>query len=100
MIHYCYANGCKNKNICIVYSTLVRYQNDVVADISSCKYLTNSQGDVPIVNNAANNPIALTERIRKLKKMKRPVSVTDAPQVIDSAKRTGMKFNIDDKDIS
>lgn len=92
MINYCYIQGCKNRNICTVYNTLIRYQKDMVVDISSCKYLNGNQqlpSDVKI-------PVSLTERIKEIKTLSHSKRTDSTSKTITEAKLQGMQFTIDD----
>lgn len=99
MIDYCYAKGCKNKNICVIYSTLVRYQKDISVSVNSCKYCSEEQ--VPSVQgHSFTDPAKLEERTRKIRQLSHPSNPVDAPQTIGAVRKTGMKFDIDDKEVS
>lgn len=82
-----------------MYNTLIRYQQDISISVNSCKYCSEEQ-TVTVQGNSFTDPNKLEERTKRIKQLTKSMNSVDAPQTIQAIRRTGMKFNIDDKEIN
>lgn len=98
MIAYCDQQCCKNRKICAVYDVLSKHSDDIQVFINSCFYLSKGQ-QLQYNDNFTADPVALSERVERIRTLQVHKKSLDAPQAIRSVKSMGMQFVIDDKAI-
>ena len=99
MINFCDTKGCKSKGICVVYNTLARYQQDISVSVNGCKYCSEEQS-IAVQEHDFIDPVKLKERTNKIKQLSYSANSVSASQTVQAVRRTGMKFSIDDREVS